>query len=349
MRLKKLATLILFAVTAGCATLYDNSFLDSTPPVYFNAVLGPEEKLSSVEVLSVIPESPAAKAGFRKGDLILYINGEEVRHSARELYKILMDACEKRISDVRSVIKRKGTVKRIDMAPADPFLKGLYGLNFKLTRESGKELKAFSFVKQYVTDDGLQYDAVYNVAGKMRLRTNCHLWGGKLLVIQFDVFNDSTEKNLHVDPKDVTVSDRWGRTLEPLSTEEIVSGIYNVGRINEIKGKWFYLQGRKAQHLSAELNGLHWELNTHRFKPGEIPPLNVGYGSLIYLLSPGHSPVTVRVKAGQRYFLSQYVMPQIETAPGKPANIAEGQERGLTSRKEYASFLDFLREKRWLF
>lgn len=346
MRLKKFATLIIFAVTAGCATLYDNSFLDSKPPVYFNAVLGPEEKLSSVEVLSVIPDSPAAKAGFRKGDLILYINGEEVKNSARELHKILMDACEKRISDVRSVIKREGTVKRIDMAPADPFLKGLYGLKFKLTRESGKELKAFSFVKQYVTEDGLQYDAVYNVADNLRLRTNCHLWGGKLLVIQFDVFNDSTEKNLHIDPKDVTVSDRWGRSLEPLSTDEIVNGIYNVGRINEIKGKWFYLQGRKAGQLSAELNGLHWELNTHRFKARDIPPLNVSYGSLIYLLNPGYSPVTVRVKLGQRNFSAQYVMPQVIQQPVPPlANEA----RRLTVEKDYGNLLDFLKQKRWLF
>lgn len=346
MRLKKLATLILLAVTAGCATLYDNGFLDSNPPVYLNAVLGPEEKLSSVEVLSVIPKSPAAKAGFRKGDKLLYINGEEVRDSARTLHRVLMDACEKRISDVRSVIKRKGAVKRIDMPPADPFLKGLYGLIFKLTGESGKELKEFSYVKQYITDDGLQYDAVYSVAGKMRLRTNCHLWGGKLLLIQFDVLNDSTEKKLHFDPKDVTVSDRWGRTLEPLSTEEIVNGIYDVGRINEIKGKWFYLQSRKAKQLSAELNGLHWELNTHRLKAGDIPPLNVGYGSLIYLLSPGHSPVTVRVKAGRRYLSSQYVMPQIEP---KPVKAAEDKGRQLTSRKEYASFLDFLRAQQWHF
>ena len=343
---KKLAILIMLVVTAGCATLYDNSFLDSNPPVYLNAVLGPEEKLSSVEVLSVMPESPAAKAGFRKGDKLLYINGEEVRDSARTLHRVLMDACEKRISDVRSVVKRKGTVKRIDMPPADPFLKGLYGLNFKLTGESGKELKEFSYVKQYVTGDGLQYDSVYSVAGKMRLRTNCHLWGGKLLLIQFDVFNDSTEKKLHFDPKDVTVSDRWGRALEPLSTEEIVNGIYNVGRINEIKGKWFYLQRWKAKQLSVELNGLHWELNTHRLKAGDIPPLNVGYGSLIYLLSPDHSPVTVRVKAGRRYFSAQYVMPLVVEPPVKKT---AGPEPRLTAVKEYGSLLDFLRSKRWLF
>lgn len=339
---KKLFILSLVVLISGCVTLYDKSFLDTTPPVYLDAVLGPEEKISSIEIQKVIPNSPADKAGFKPGDRIIYVNGEEVSGSARKLYKTLMDTCEKRFREVKIVIRREGSARQISMDPADQFFKGNYGMRFKLVQGEEKILKNTVFSKSYVSGDGIRHDAVYNVGRDVRLRTDCHLWGDKLLVIQFNLFNDSVKKNLHVDVKDVTVSNRWGSALEPLSTEEIVNGVYNVAEIDTAKDRFFSLKKRKAKRLSAELNALHWELNTHRLKSGDIPPLNVGYGSFIYLFNPGHSPVTVRVKLGSEVFSAQYVMPQ----PDPGAMDAEPQ---LTTVKEYDSFFDLLKDRRWLF
>lgn len=342
MNAKNFFILGLLFFLSGCGTLYDQSFLDSNPPVYLDTVLGPDEKLSRVEIENVISPSPASKAGFKKGDRVLFINGEDANLSARALHKTLMDSGEKRIREIRFVIKREGRAKRIYMPPEDPYFKGNYGLHFRMFREDGKGLKDIAFVKQYVSGDGFRYDAVYNIGERTRLRTDCHVWGEKLLIVQFNIFNDSIKKNLHFDTKKVTVSDRWGEALEPLSTEEIVNGIYDVDRINEVKDRKLHWKKRAAKKLSAEINALHWELNTHRLKGGDIPPLNVAYGSLIYLLNPGHSPVTVRVKVGGEKFSAQYVMPQ-----AMPEAVEE--EPRLTTMKEYDSFFELLREKRWLF
>lgn len=339
---KKLFILFFIALVSGCATLYDKSFLDSTPPVYLDAVLGPEEKLSAIEIQEVIPNSPADKAGFKPGDRIIYVNGEEVGSSARKLYKAFMDSCEKRFRELKVVLRRDGGARQISLDPADQFFKGNYGMRFKFTRDDGRRLKNAIFSKSYVSGDGIHHDAVYNVSRDVRLRTDCHLWGDKLLVIQFNLFNDSVKKNLHFNIKDVTVSNRWGSSLEPLSTEEIVNGVYNVPEIDTEKNRFFSLKKHQAKKLSAELNALHWELNTHRLKTGDIPPLNVGYGSFIYLFNPGHSPVTIRVKLGGKVFSAQYVMPQ-------PDSEALAAEPRLTTVKEYDSFFDLLKDRRWLF
>ncbi len=343
MNTKNLFVLGLIFFLSGCGTLYDKSFLDTNLPVYLDAVLGPDGKLSGVQIKSVVPDSPAAKAGFKEGDSLLYINGEEVGTSARKLYKVLINSGEKRIGEIRAVVKREGTATRINMAPEDPDFKGRYGMRFRLLCEDGKDLKEIALVKQYVSDDGIRYDAIYNVGEKARLRTDCHVWGEKLLVIQFNIFNDSVKKPLHFDFAGITVSDRWGSALEPLSTDEIVHGIYDMNRINAIKDRTLHWQKRQAKKLSAEANALYWELNTHRLESGDIPPLNIGYGSLIYLLNPGYSPVTVHAKIGGEDFSAQYVMPQpLPEAPGEEA-------RRVTSIKEYDTLFDFLREKRWLF
>lgn len=294
----------------GCASLYDRSFESDNPPVYLTAMPESDPSLSKVVVQEVPPDSPPAQAGLRSGDEIIAVDGQYLRSSASRLYYELLDSFEKRMRDVEFQVQRgpKRLTTHFDA-------RYLPLVRYHLIYRDPDGPRTVQFVKEYVSEEGYRYEALYDFGQKAKLRTSCHWWGEQLLVVEMHVLNDSLKKVLSLDPEDVVVTDRYDFVLRPLTTQEIVGRIYNVGSVNSILGSRLHWSKKKAVRLNSEINGLYWSLNKRRFSAMKIAPGQDSSGILMYEFDASQSPVTVEVRIGREKFVEKFDLRQEVTLP----------------------------------
>ncbi len=301
-------SLCLLMLIGGCATVLSNAtYNDVNPPLYLSGVLDAEPELSKIEIEHVIPNSPAEKAGLKPSDEVIALDGENLNKSPRKFYNVLSTLYAKQARDMEIKVKREGDlgihIYNLEFQH-DP------GIVYKLTLKDGSELKNVQYVKDEVSGEGFRHDTLYDFKGRVRISEKCHLWGPDLLVIELDISNDHTKKNVHIDPKDIVVKDRLGEVLKPLQTDAVIEKIYDIGSINSVLSSPIYLRKKKAREVSSEMNALHMELNTHKLKISDIPPQGHAYGALVYPFNQWQSLITIETQIGNEKFTSKFELRQ---------------------------------------
>ena len=339
---KKLRTpLLLFflaplMIGAGKSEFYDANFESAKPPVYLKGVLGEEPELSKIAVRSIVPDSPAAHGGLRRGDEILSFAGEDLNHSARSLYQALYHLYETQSSSLTLEVNRAGEKQAVTLEPDYDPSHIVLGIQYGFIQPGGRRLRSVQFLKKEVSPEGVEHEAVYDFRDPLRVSAKCHWWGGKILVVEWDIFNDHKTNRLPIRLDQIKVTDQKGNALELLDPESVVHTIYNMEALHSVTEARFHWKKKEAGQILEQVSQLRDELSHYQITDGEVAPKTRFYGTLYYAMTPVQAPVSISAAFGkEKYHLkftfdkeiashyypepetpSEETAPPEETAPG---------------------------------
>lgn len=318
---------------AGKSEFYDTNFETSKPPVYLSGILGEESELSKISVRGIVPDSPAARSGLRRGDEILSFEGQSLNRSARTLYQSLFHLYESQSPTLALQIRRKGEKQEITLQPDYDPSHVVLGIQYGFIEPDGQRTRSVQFVKREVSPEGVEHDAIYDFRDLIRVSTKCHWWGGKILVVEWDIFNDQKTSPLAIRIDQITVKDQKGNPLQALDPEAMTGLIYNKEAIWSVNEAGFHWKKKEAQQMLEEMQQLQEELTRFSMKDTDLPAKNRFYGVLYYSMSPVQPPVSISTKFGKEKFSSKFEFgqqivshsyPEPETAPEEKQEPTEG-------------------------
>ena len=308
---KKFLSAVLFFCLAAFMTgaakseFYDPNFETSKPPVYLKGILGTEPELSKIAVKGIVPGSPAAQSGLRRGDEILSFAGENLNRSGRTLYRALFHLYEGQPQTVPVGVKRGAETQEVLLAPDYNPAHVVLGIQYGFIRPDGRRLGNVQFVKREVSQEGIEHDAIYDFRDTIRVSTKCHWWGRRILVVEWDLFNDRNTP-LQVRLNQITVKDQKGNLLEPIDSETAANMIYNKEAIDAVMEAPFSWKKKEAEQAYNEMAQLREELAHHNIRDTDVPSKSRFYGTLYYAMTPVQPPVFISAKFGKEKFSSKF-------------------------------------------
>ncbi len=309
---------------AGKSEFYDSGFETSKPPVYLRGVLGQEPELSKIAVKGIVPGSPAAHSGLKPGDEIYSFAGESLNRSGRTLYQALFHLYEGHPPTVTVGVKRGALAQEVTLEPDYDPAHVVLGIQYGFIRPDGRRAKNVQFLKRETSREGIEHDAVYDFRDTTRVSTKCHWWGGKILVVEWDLFNDR-KTPLPIRLNQIIVKDQKGNPLEPMDPETVVNMIYNKEAVDAVMEARFHWKKKEAELAYNEMALLREELAHNNIRDTDVPPKSRFYGTLFYAMTPLQPPVSISAKFGKEKFSLKFEFgKEIEVhsypAPENPAS-----------------------------
>ncbi len=294
-----------FMTGAAKSEFYDSNFETSKPPVYLKGVLGAEPELSKIAVKDIVADSPAAHSGLKRGDEIFSFAGENLNRSGRTLYQALFNLYQGRPQTVAIGVKRGAAIQEVMLEPDYDPSHVVLGIQYGFIRPDGRRLGNVQFLKRETSQEGIEHDAVYDFRDTIRVSTKCHWWGEKILVVEWDLFNDR-ETPLQVRLNQITVKDQKGNLLESIDSETAASMIYNKEAIDAVMEAQFSWKKKEAEQAYNEMAQLRKELAHNNIRDTDVPSKNRFYGTLYYAMTPVQPPVFISAKFGKEKFSSKF-------------------------------------------